>query len=198
MNRPSGSSSEPFFTTKEYGKGTGLGLSTAAAIIKSHGGFINVYSESGNGTQFKIYLPALGPDATGSTVVENRELPVGHGETILVVDDESAIREIAKATLDAFGYEVLIAGDGTEALAQYAQDREKIKVVLMDMMMPFLDGSATIRALQKMDPGVRIVVTSGLPSDANTLNTFHDNVRSFLPKPYTAEDLLTTLAEAVH
>jgi PAS domain S-box-containing protein len=188
---------EPFFTTKEYGKGTGLGLSTAVGIIKGHGGFINVYSEVGKGTQFRIYLPAVGPGAPESLDEKSRELPVGHGETILVVDDEAAIREIARGTLRAFGYEVLTAGDGTEAVALYARDKDRIKVVLMDMMMPFLDGSATIRALQRLDPGVRIVATSGLPTDARALEAYHANVRSFLPKPYTAEKLLITLADAL-
>jgi PAS domain S-box-containing protein len=188
---------EPFFTTKEFGKGTGLGLSTAIGIIKSHGGFINVYSEVGKGTEFRIYLPAVGPGTTEASQVDTRELPVGHGETILVVDDEAAIREIARATLDAFGYKVLTAGDGTEALALYAQDKDKIKVVVMDMVMPFLDGPATIRALQRLDPRVRIVATSGLPAEAKGLDAFRANVRSFLHKPYTAEKLLITLAEAV-
>jgi len=188
---------EPFFTTKEFGKGTGLGLSTSIGIIKSHGGFINVYSEVGRGTEFTIYLPAVSPGTTESSRVETRDLPVGHGETILLVDDEAAIREIARATLEAFGYKVLTAGDGTEALALYAQDKDKIKVVVMDMMMPFLDGPATIRALRRLDPRVRIVATSGLPAEAKGLDAFRANVRSFLHKPYTAENLLITLAEAV-
>src|SRR5262249_4462145 len=90
---------EPFFTTKDYGKGTGLGLSTAVGIIKGHGGFVNVYSEVGKGSQFRIYLPAVGPGVSRSSEEIGPELPVGHGETVLVVDDESAIREIAKGTL---------------------------------------------------------------------------------------------------
>src|SRR5215469_5069102 len=180
---------EPFFTTKEYGKGTGLGLSTAVGIIKGHGGFINVYSEVGKGTQFRIYLPAVGPGIAQQAGERSVELPVGHGETILVVDDEAAIREIAKGTLHAFGYEVLTAGDGAEAVALYAREAGKIKIVLVDMMMPFMDGSATIRALQRLDTGVRIVATSGLPTDAKGLDAFRANVKAFLPKPYTAEKL---------
>src|SRR5262249_51361079 len=188
---------EPFFTTKEYGKGTGLGLSTAVGIIKGHGGFINVYSEPGKGTQFNIYLPATGPGFGERIEDKSRELPVGHGETILVVDDEAAIREIARGTLHAFGYQVLTASDGTEAVALYARDKDRIKAVLLDMMMPFMDGAATIRALQRLDSSVRIVATSGLPSDAKGLEAFHVNVKSFLPKPYTAEKLLTTLADVL-
>src|SRR5262249_33779144 len=100
--------------------------------------------------------------------------------------------------LHAFGYQVLTAGDGAEAVALYARDKGRIKVVLLDMMMPFMDGAATIRALQRLDSGVRIVATSGLPTDAKGLEAFHANVRSFLPKPYTAEKLLTPLADALH
>jgi PAS domain S-box-containing protein len=188
---------EPFFTTKEYGKGTGLGLSSAVGIIKGHGGFINVYSEVGRGTQFRVYLPAVGPSATESLEDQGRELPVGRGETILVADDEATIREIATGTLRAFGYEVLTAGDGTEAVALYARDKDKISVVLLDMVMPFMDGPATIRALQRLDPNVRIVATSGLPTDGRGLEAFHANVRSFLPKPYTAEKLVIALADAL-
>jgi PAS domain S-box-containing protein len=188
---------EPFFTTKEYGKGTGLGLSTAVGIIKGHGGFINVYSEVGKGTQFRIYLPAVGPGATQGTGEKTGELPVGQGEMILVVDDEAAIREIARGTLHAFGYEVLTAGDGAEAVALYARESGKIKVVIVDMMMPFMDGLATIRALQRLDAGVRVVATSGLPTDAKGIDAFRANVKSFLQKPYTAERLLITLADAL-
>ena len=188
---------EPFFTTKEYGKGTGLGLSTAVGIIKGHGGFINVYSEIGKGTQFRIYLPAVGLGSPQQAGESNVELPVGHGETILVVDDEAAIREIARGTLHAFGYEVLTAGDGAEAVALYARETSKVKAVIVDMMMPFMDGTATIRALQRLDAGVRIIATSGLPTDSKGLDAFRANVKGFLPKPYTAEKLLITLAEGL-
>jgi PAS domain S-box-containing protein len=188
---------EPFFTTKEYGKGTGLGLSTAVGIVKGHGGFMDVYSEVRKGTQFRIYLPAVGPGSTSFVEEKPHELPVGHGETVLVVDDEAAIREIARGTLHAFGYEVLTAGDGTEAVALYARDREKIDVVLMDMMMPYMDGPATLRALQRLQPNVRIIATSGLPTDAKNAELLHAGVKTFLPKPYTAEKLLFALAEAL-
>jgi two-component system, cell cycle sensor histidine kinase and response regulator CckA len=185
---------EPFFTTKEIGKGTGLGLSTASTIVRSHGGFINVYSEPGKGTQFRLYLPTI--STTEETSAEERvsELPVGHGELILVVDDEEAIRQITKGTLEAFGYQVLIASDGTEGIALYAQHKDEIRVVVTDMMMPFLDGPALIRALQKMNPNIRIIAVSGLAQNEKAAEAASIGVKVFLPKPYTAERLLTSLA----
>jgi len=182
---------EPFFTTKEQSKGTGLGLSTAIGIVKSHDGFINVYSEPGRGTQFKIYLPAAGSVFPGPADT-SASLKAGSGELILVVDDEIAIREIAKGTLEAYGYRALTASDGTEAVALYALHKNEIKVVLTDIMMPYMDGPATIRALQKLNPNVRIIASSGLAENSKI-----EGVKGFLPKPYTAERLLNTLAEVL-
>jgi CheY-like chemotaxis protein len=186
---------EPFFTTKEIGKGTGLGLSTALTIVKSHGGFINVYSEAGEGTQFMVYLPALETAEAERAEKKGPELPVGHGEVILVVDDEESIRQITKGTLETFDYKVLVANDGTEALALYAEHRNEIKVVLTDMMMPFMDGPATIRALKKLNPQVKIIAASGLAANEKSAEAASAGVRLFLPKPYTAEKLLKALAE---
>ena len=183
---------EPFFTTKELGKGTGLGLSTALGIVKSHGGFINVYSEPGRGTQFKIYLPAAeSPFAVSADA--SASLPLGRGELILVVDDEIAIREITKGTLEAYGYRALTAADGTEAVALYAQHKDEIKVVLTDLMMPYMDGPVTIRALHKLNPNVRIIASSGLAENSRAI----EGAKLFLPKPYTAERLLNALAEVI-
>lgn len=182
---------EPFFTTKEQGKGTGLGLSTALGIVKSHGGFINSYSEPGKGTQFKIHLPAAETPLTAQPDLSASPL-AGHGELILVVDDEIAIREITKGTLEAYSYRALTAADGTEAVALYAQHKDDIKVVLTDLMMPYMDGPATIRALRKLNPNVRIIASSGLAEKRETAG-----VKLFLPKPYTAERLLNALAEVI-
>ena len=186
---------EPFFTTKEHGKGTGLGLSTVSGIVRGHGGFINVYSEPDRGTQFRIFLPAL--TIAESQVLEEAQsdMPLGQGEVVLVVDDEMAIREITKSTLEAFGYRVLTASDGTEAIAQYAQNKDIIQVVLTDMMMPYLDGAATIRALQKINPQVRIIASSGLTENGRHHEATQAGVKIFLSKPYTAEKLLKAIAE---
>jgi CheY-like chemotaxis protein len=187
---------EPFFTTKEMTKGTGLGLSTALTIVKSHGGFINVYSELHKGTQFVLYLPALAATESAVTPVVRSALPRGNGELILVVDDEVAIREITGATLETFGYRVLTAADGTEALALYAERKGEIALVLTDMVMPFMDGPATIRALQRMNPLVKIIAASGLAQGVRA-NDAPIGVSTFLNKPFTAERLLKALAQVL-
>jgi len=189
---------EPFFTTKEMTKGTGLGLSTVLTIVKSHGGFINVYSELHKGTQFAVYLPALGDRNAVPANAALTTLPLGNGELILVVDDEAAIREITRSTLETFGYQVLTASDGTDALAIYADRKNDIAAVLTDMAMPFMDGPATIRALQKMNPQVKVIAASGLTANLNRSDASLEAVKVFLSKPYTAERLLKALAEVLN
>ncbi len=186
---------DPFFTTKDMSKGTGLGLSTALTIVKSHGGFVNVYSEVNKGSQFGVYFPAFETDDAARISAPPTDLPVGHGELILVVDDEEAIRQITRSTLETFGYGVVTASDGTEAVALYAEHRNKIAVVLTDMLMPFMDGPATIRALQKMNSEVKIIAASGLTAAHKTGEASLEGVKIFLSKPYTAEKLLKALAE---
>jgi PAS domain S-box-containing protein len=178
---------EPFFTTKGVGKGTGLGLATATGIVKGHGGFMEVSSELGKGTTFRVFLPASRP-SEASREEEKRLLPGGKNELILVVDDEASIREMTKSTLEAHGYRALTANDGTEALSLYAQHRSEISCVLTDMMMPYMDGLSTIRALEKMNPKVRIITTSGIGGEG--LLRASRRVKGHVEKPYTAEKLL--------
>jgi PAS domain S-box-containing protein len=188
---------EPFFTTKEQGKGTGLGLPSIRGIVKGHGGFIDVHSEVGKGTEFRIYIPAAASAEVRPDDVEPSGQPTGHGEMILVVDDETPLLEVARRTLEENGYRVLTARDGTEALAVYAEHKKNIDAVVMDMVMPYLDGAATIRAIQKINPEVKVIASSGLSANDKTFEAADEGVRIFLKKPYTAEKLLKALAEVL-
>ncbi|MBP1647100.1 MAG: multi-sensor hybrid histidine kinase [Bacteroidetes bacterium] len=187
---------EPFYTTKGIGKGTGIGLSTVRAIVKSHGGFINVYSEMGRGSSFRVYLPASHRARQKVQKPETGEIPHGHGELLLVVDDEVSILEVTKASLESSGYRVVTAQDGTEALVLYSQMKDEIRVVLTDMMMPYLDGAATIRALRKINPRVKVIAATGLEVGGK-VNGISVPVEAFLPKPYTGETLLRTIANVL-
>jgi two-component system, cell cycle sensor histidine kinase and response regulator CckA len=184
---------DPFFTTKDIGKGTGLGLSTVIGIVKSHHGFIDVYSEVAKGTRFKVYLPATDTSETAQVVVTAQPRS-GQGELILVVDDEVAIQEITTATLEVYGYSVMTASDGIEAIALYAQHQQEIGVVLLDMMMPTLDSITIVRTLFKFNPHVQIIAMSGLATNEAVTKTMNEGVRAFLPKPFTAPELLNLLA----
>jgi two-component system cell cycle sensor histidine kinase/response regulator CckA len=188
---------DPFFSTKEPGKGTGLGLSTALGIVKSHGGFFQVLSELGHGAEFKVFLPAV---TDADTEPETTALLVptrGQGELIMVVEDEAALRPVIKQTLEDNGYRVLTANDGTEAIPLYRQNRTEIRAVLTDLLMPGMDGMATIRALIALNPQVVIVAMSGLMVDPPELQAMGKNVRAFLAKPFTSPELLTTFKEVL-
>jgi PAS domain S-box-containing protein len=186
---------DPFFTTKEVGKGTGLGLSTSMAIVKSHGGFLRVYSEVGKGTKFKVYLPGQTEKSETAIVAAAAEMPRGNGELILVADDEASVRQITQQTLEAFGYRAILACDGAEAVAHYARRGAEIAVVLTDMMMPVMDGPATIRVLRKLNPSLPIIAASGLSANSHVAQAASLGVKHFLPKPYTAETLLKALKQ---
>jgi PAS domain S-box-containing protein len=185
---------DPFFTTKEMGKGTGLGLSTVMAIVKSHEGFINVYTEPGRGTTFTIYLPAIETTLQADKMKTQRaSLPRGNHETVLVVDDEDSILNITVQTLQSFGYVALTAKDGAEAVAVYVTRKDEIAVVLTDMMMPVMDGAAMIHALTRINPAVKIIAASGLANNSRSIQALPAKVKHFLAKPYTAETLLNML-----
>ena len=188
---------DPFFTTKEVGKGTGLGLSTSLAIIKGHGGFIRCHSTLGKGTQFRLYLPAQAELATDAPAEKAADLLRGDGRTVLIIDDEAMIRLIARRTMESFGYRVVEAANGREGVQAYVEHQADVDLVLVDMMMPVMDGAATIAALVRINPAVRIVAASGVATDASMASAAMSGTMHFLPKPFTAEGLLRILHRAL-
>jgi len=187
---------EPFFTTKDLGKGTGLGLSTVLTIVQSHGGAIDVLSEPGVGTTFKIYLPALS-GAVADASAEVAPLPHGQGELVLIVEDEEHIRTLTEKTLERHGYRVLPAHHGAEAVALYAQHRD-VAVVLTDVAMPVMDGFTTISALRAINPLVRVIASSGHATKEAHARALLAGVTASITKPYTIDALLRTIHAVLH
>ena len=184
---------DPFFTTKKPGQGTGLGLSTVMGIVKNHGGFVQVQSRLGYGTQLHVYWRAVAGQHLSDTEVQRRTLPPCHGETILLVDDEEAVREVARRTLETFGYQVLAATDGADGLMTYMQEENAIQAVVTDMVMPIMDGGTMIRALRRQAPRLPVVAMSGLPTQQDEALLPPANAHAFLLKPFTAGQLLEAL-----
>jgi two-component system sensor kinase len=187
---------DPFFTTKEFGKGTGLGLSTVLGIVKGHGGFLTVSSKLGRGTQFQVHLPAesgAAKDEQGRA----QSLPRGNGELILVVDDETPIRQITQRNLEAHGYKVLTAKDGVEAGALFIQHHKDIRLVLTDMAMPRMDGQTTIQMLRKLNPRLRVIASSGLKTSLDAAKNAGTLFQAELVKPFTVDKLLKAVDEVL-
>ncbi len=187
---------DPFFTTKEVGKGTGLGLSTVLAIAKSHGGFVQVSSEPGGGAVFTVCLPALAvPEEKEVEEAPLPEQPMRHGagELILIVDDEDNVRSITQQTLETMGYRTMAAADGVEAVALYSRHNTEIAAVLTDMMMPIMSGPATIQALQRINPAVKIIAASGITHNGGLAKAAEMGIKHLLPKPYSAQTVMNTL-----
>jgi PAS domain S-box-containing protein len=189
---------EPFFTTKELNKGTGLGLSTVMAIVKSHEGIVKLSSEPGKGTTFKVYLPAMKLVAEEEIKpTEQSVMPRGNGETILLVDDEPTILAMSGETLEHFGYRILAARDGAEAVAIYSERKNEIAVVLTDMMMPTMGGPSLVSVLLGINPAIKIVRSSGFSANSAQGKSSEAGVKHFLRKPYTTETLLKTIRAAL-
>ncbi|HWL16961.1 MAG TPA: response regulator [Opitutus sp.] len=190
---------EPFFTTKDVGKGTGLGLSTVLGITRGHGGFVDVRSEPGQGSTFTVYLP-VPPELEPPPAARpgTRELPRGNGELVLVVDDDTPTREILVQTLKSLGYGALPAEDGSHAIGLFALNREQVRVVITDMMMPVMDGPALVAALWRIDATLPIIASSGLHGDGDAARAAGCGIRHLLPKPYSADMLASLLRHVLH
>jgi len=188
---------EPFFTTKGQGKGTGLGLSTVLGIVHGHGGFVRHASKVGHGSTFELCIPATTTEQAAAKGASAAPWPRAHGECILVVDDEAAICEVARQALVEYGYQVITASRGAEALSIFEERRQGIQLVLTDMMMPEMDGPTLVAALRAVDRGVRIVGITGM-SDTAGVNTMKAlELSAMLRKPFTIERLLAVIRGAL-
>ncbi|HED00608.1 MAG TPA: response regulator [Proteobacteria bacterium] len=184
---------EPFFTTKEMGRGSGLGLASAYGIIKNHGGIINVYSEKGHGTTFTIYLPA-----SEKKIVREKGMSVmmvKGTETILFVDDEEMIRNVGQELLEELGYKVLIARDGEEAVNIYKANKDGIDLVILDMIMPGTGGGEAYDRLKGIDPGIRVLLSSGYSINGEAAKILERGCSGFIQKPFDMQGLSTKIRE---
>ncbi|MGC8660812.1 MAG: response regulator, partial [Desulfomonilaceae bacterium] len=182
----------PFFTTKEVGKGTGLGLATVYGIVKQHDGYIICYSEPGYGTTFKIFLPAICSHSDSEQQEPERPL-TGGNETILLVDDDNSVRDWGSRILSHWGYKILTAVNGNEALDIFRQQKDRIPLIILDLIMPEMDGSQCLREILKTDPKSKVVLVSGYPVNWEEDNPITRGARGFVHKPFDTRKLLTTV-----
>jgi CheY-like chemotaxis protein len=182
---------EPFFTTKEMGRGTGLGLATVYGIIKNHNGFINVYSEKGQGTTFNIYLPASPRKETkdrNEATDYNAEIAKGT-ETILIIDDESMILDVGKEMLKTLGYTIHTAQNGQTAIDFYKKAPESIDLVILDMVMPEMGGGEVFDELKIINPQVKVLLSSGYSRNGQASRIINRGCVGFIQKPFTIRDI---------
>jgi CheY-like chemotaxis protein len=173
---------EPFFTTKEMGRGTGLGLASAYGIIKNHNGFITVYSEKGHGSTFNIYLPATA-DVCSATQTKTPTL-VGGDETILLLDDEQMVLDVGRPMLEKMGYGVHTASRGPEAIDIYSRHQAEIALVIIDMIMPEMNGGEVYDRLKQIDPDVRVLLSSGYSMNCDAKEILSRGCNGFIQKPF--------------
>jgi len=188
---------EPFFTTKGIGEGTGLGLAISYGIVKQHNGFIKVYSEPGKGTIFRIYLPLVQETAGQDKKVEVVVPVLGGNETILVAEDDASLRKLKTLVLESFGYNVVSAEDGEDAIAKFMKNREKIQIAILDMIMPKKNGKEVSEAIRKVSPRTKILFTSGYTMDIIKTKELAEAGFDFLLKPISSKDLLRKVREVL-
>ena len=186
---------EPFFTTKGIGEGTGLGLSIAYGIIKQHNGNINVYSEEGKGATFKILLPIIEGAATQGQAVEAVATIKGGTETILIAEDDAALRKMSRIVLESFGYSVITAEDGADAITKYQENEDKIQLVILDLIMPKINGKEAYEEIKKIRPDIKTLFASGYAMDILAKENLCDERMDFILKPLSPRDLLKKVRE---
>jgi CheY-like chemotaxis protein len=188
---------EPFFTTRETGQGTGLGLASAYAIVKGHGGMINVYSEKGRGSTFSIYLPASSKEKESENLASS-EQQLRVSETILLVDDEPSIIDVGAQLLELLGYKVFTAASGVEAVEVFHRRYSEIDLVILDMIMPHMSGGETFDMLKAIDPSVLVVLSSGYSMTGEAGAIVAKGCKGFIQKPFTPAELSRTIREALN
>ncbi|MEJ2169846.1 MAG: response regulator, partial [Desulfobacterales bacterium] len=184
---------EPFYTTKQIGKGSGLGLASAYGIIKNHDGIINVYSEPEKGTTFNIYLPAS--DKQVSRQKESTEEVLNGTEMILLVDDEDMVVNVGKQILERLGYRVLTAKSGKEAIEIYKENQDRINMVILDMIMPEIDGKMAYEKLKQINPDIKVLLSSGYSITGQALEILDQGCNGFIQKPFSVKDLSLKVRE---
>lgn len=187
---------EPFFTTKELGKGTGLGLAVVYGIIKQHKGFIHVYSQKGQGTTFKIYLPAFSGQAEAVAMPKSAELKGGN-ETILLAEDNDMLREMAETILKKFGYTILTAENGDEAVQIFNANKDKIALAILDVVMPVCSGEEAYARMSVIKPGLKVLFVTGYSASAHHTDFISKGRHPFLQKPFSQESLAIKVREAL-
>jgi len=187
---------DPFFTTKAPGKGTGLGLSMVFGIVKNHGGCVDVRSEAGAGTVFRIYLPECPDGAPKEKAEMDPAFPRGRGR-ILLVDDQEPVREVAKDMLEALGYDVITAADGLEGVSRYRDLWREIDLVVLDMIMPNMSGGDCFRRMKEINPKARVVLSSGYSMDGAIQDVMNEGILAFIQKPFRLEELSRVVGTAV-
>jgi len=189
---------EPFFTTKGLARGTGLGLASVYGIIKAHGGYIDVYSEKGQGTTFYVYLPATSaePKELRAESTEQEEMALGK-ETILLVDDEEMILDVGSQLLEKLGYKVLVAGSGKEAIEFYKANKDKIDMVILDMIMPEMGGGETYDRMKKIEPKIKVLLSSGYSINGQATEILERGCSGFIQKPFSMEELSQSIRKVL-
>ncbi|MFA6566693.1 MAG: response regulator [Victivallales bacterium] len=188
---------EPFFTTKGAGKGTGLGLSVSYGVVKNHGGFINVYSELGEGSNFKIYLPCAKAGSEDTSEMFSSPVVQTGTETILVVDDEEAVLKLAGRILKKAGYTVLLANSGKKAVELHKKHRKDIALVVLDMIMPDMDGRDVYQAIKKMKPDVKVVLSSGYSINGKAGKLMAEGIQGFVQKPFSVAEFCNSVRNVI-